>query len=77
MVLRMPQINVRLADGTDAYIKVERYDADQELQDFLNREGRFTGQWVQVDGVGEGKARYVRYEQIVQVDATVTDSRAE
>jgi hypothetical protein len=42
---------------------------DRLLEDFLNRTGRFTGEWVPIRG-GVSDMRYVRYDQIVLVEAT-------
>jgi hypothetical protein len=39
------------------------------LEEFLNRTGRFTGEWVPIRG-GASDIRYVRYDQIVLVEAT-------
>ena len=42
---------------------------DELLEHFLNRTGRFTGEWVPIRG-GVSDHRYVRYDQIVLVEAT-------
>ena len=39
------------------------------LQDFLRRSGRFEGEWVPIRG-GPTAVRYVRYDQVVLVEAT-------
>lgn len=39
---------------------------DQALEDFMSRKGRFAGEWVPI-GAGT-LTRYVRYDQIVQVE---------
>ena len=44
---------------------------DVVLQEFLNRTGRFAGEWVPIRG-GAADQRYVRYDQIVLVEATPT-----
>jgi uncharacterized protein YheU (UPF0270 family) len=41
------------------------------LEEFLSRTGRFTGEWVSIRG-GANDVRYVRYDQIVLVEATPT-----
>jgi len=41
------------------------------LEEFLNRSGRFQGEWVPIRG-GASDIRYVRYDQIVLVEATPT-----
>jgi hypothetical protein len=42
---------------------------DGLLEEFLTRTGRFTGEWVPIRG-GVSDHRYVRYDQIVLVEAT-------
>jgi hypothetical protein len=42
------------------------------LGEFLSRTGRFTGEWVQIEA-GEHN-RYVRFDQIVQVETLVDPS---
>lgn len=37
---------------------------EQALNDFMSRQGRFAGDWVAIGASG----RYVRYDQIVQVE---------
>jgi len=37
---------------------------EQALDDFMSRKGRFAGEWVPIGASG----RYVRYDQIVQVE---------
>lgn len=44
---------------------------DKLLDDFLHRTGRFEGEWVPIRG-GASDIRYVRYDQIVLVEATPT-----
>jgi hypothetical protein len=44
---------------------------DTVLEEFLNRTGRFAGEWVPIRG-GVSDLRYVRYDQIVLVEATPT-----
>ena len=60
----MAQINMKLADGSDAIL--ETSDPDGDIQRFVNREGEFAREWIQVREGGR-RVRYVRYEQIVQV----------
>jgi hypothetical protein len=50
---------------------VEGEDLDHLLEAFLNRTGRFTGEWVPIRG-GVSDHRYVRYDQIVLVESTPT-----
>ncbi|HTO24456.1 MAG TPA: hypothetical protein VMJ49_01045 [Gaiellaceae bacterium] len=42
---------------------------EQVLQDFLRRAGRFEGEWVPIRS-GAQDMRFVRYDQIVLVEAT-------
>jgi hypothetical protein len=42
---------------------------DDVLQEFLHRTGRFEGEWVPIRG-GETDKRFVRYDQVVLVEAT-------
>jgi hypothetical protein len=49
----------------------ENESLDAVLQEFLNRDGRFKGEWVPIRG-GASDIRYVRYDQIVLVEATPT-----
>ena len=48
-------------------------DADESLervlQDFLHRAGRFEGEWIPIRS-GASDMRFVRYDQIVLVEAT-------
>ena len=48
---------------------LEGEQLDRLLEDFLNRAGRFTGEWVPIRG-GTSDTRYVRYDQIILVEAT-------
>ena len=60
----MARINMKLADGSDAYLDTD--DPESDIQRFVNREGEFEREWIQVQEGGR-RVRYVRYEQIVQV----------
>jgi len=42
---------------------------EQLLADFLHRAGRFEGEWVPIRS-GASDSRFVRYDQIVLVEAT-------
>jgi hypothetical protein len=60
----MAQINMKLADGSDAVL--ETSDPDGDIERFVNRDGDFAREWIKVQEGGR-RVRYVRYEQIVQV----------
>ncbi len=60
----MSRINMKLADGSDANLETD--DPDGDIHRFVNREGEFAHEWIQVQEGGR-RVRYVRYEQIVQV----------
>ena len=64
----MSRINMKLADGSDAYLTTDNPDGD--IQRFVNREGEFAKEWIQVQEGGR-RVRYVRYEQVVQVSTLV------
>jgi len=46
---------------------IEGESLDQALKNFMSREGRFASEWVPIDAGTQ--IRYVRYDQIVQVEA--------
>jgi hypothetical protein len=60
----MSQINMKLADGSDAHLETD--DPDRDIERFVNREDEFEREWIRVQEGGR-RVRYVRYEQIVQV----------
>jgi hypothetical protein len=60
----MSQINMKLADGSDAHLDTD--NPDRDIERFVNREGDFAGEWIRVLEGGR-RVRYVRYEQIVEV----------
>jgi hypothetical protein len=59
-------LEVTLTNGQNYSIPIEKEDSmDQELELFLNREGRYAGDWVPLQKAG--RELFVRYEQIVLV----------
>jgi hypothetical protein len=50
-----------LCDGRDQRIDPAG-DAEQELRDFLDRNGAYTGEWIKLS-----QDEYVRYDEIVRV----------
>jgi hypothetical protein len=64
----MSRLNMKLADGSDAHVDTD--DPDGDIQRFVNREGVFAKEWIQVQEGGR-RLRYVRYDQVVQVTTLV------
>jgi hypothetical protein len=59
-------LEVTLVNGQNYSIPIdEGHSLRQELELFLNREGRYEGGWVPLQKAG--RELYVRYEQIVLV----------
>jgi len=59
-------LEVTLVNGQNYSIPVqEGHSVDQELELFLNREGRYADEWVPLQKAG--RDLFVRYEQIVLV----------
>ena len=59
-------LEVTLTNGQNFSIPVEAgHSAEQELELFLKREGRYAGNWVPLQKAG--RELFVRYEQIVLV----------
>ena len=59
-------LEVTLVNGQNYSIPIEQgHSADQELELFLNREGRYASEWVPLQKAG--RDLFVRYEQIVLV----------
>jgi len=59
-----------LPDRKTEFIDVAADESLAELlEEFLHRTGRFEGEWVPIRG-GASDIRYVRYDQIVLVEAT-------
>jgi hypothetical protein len=59
-------LEVTLVNGQNYSIPVEEgHSVDQELDLFLNREGRYATEWVPLKKAG--RELFVRYEQIVLI----------
>ena len=59
-------LEVTLVNGQNFSIPIEQgHSAEQELELFLKREGRFADEWVPLQKAG--RELFVRYEQIVLV----------
>lgn len=59
-------LEVTLVNGQNYSIPIgEGHSVDQELELFLNREGRYEAGWVPLQKAG--RELYVRYDQIVLV----------
>ncbi len=59
-------LEVTLINGQNYSIPVqEGHSLDQELELFLAREGRYSGEWVPLQKAG--RDLFVRYEQIILV----------
>ena len=59
-------LEVTLVNGQNYSIPIEEgHSIEQELELFLNREGRYEAGWVPLQKAG--RELYVRYEQIVLV----------
>jgi hypothetical protein len=59
-------LEVTLANGHNYSIPIEQGNSvAQELELFLNRQGRYAGEWVPLQKAG--RELFVRYEQIVLV----------
>ena len=66
-------LEVTLVNGQNYSIPIEEgHSVDQELELFLNREGRYAAGWVPLQKAG--RALYVRYEQIVLVSPKSEES---
>lgn len=50
---------------------MDGHSLDQELQDFMDRTGRFSGEWIPVKA--GPITRFVRHDQVVQVEAKLSD----
>ena len=59
-------LEVTLTNGQNYSIPIEEgQSVEQELEQFLTREGRYAGEWVPLQKAG--RELFVRYEQIVLV----------
>jgi hypothetical protein len=65
----MAKLRVRfVGEKPDEFISLPEGDSlDSLLDAFINRSGRFQGDWVEIDARGD--RRYVRYDQIIEVKA--------
>jgi len=73
MFRRMPHLKLKLLPNLHEVLVdiAEGRSPDDDLQDLLNRSGRFDSDWVEVKAAtgGDVVSRYVRYDQIVEVSA--------
>lgn len=61
-------LKLKLRDGTTEHVPLaDETIPEDELDAFVQRRGRFEGEWLEVQGV-EG-AKYLRYDQVVSVEA--------
>lgn len=63
----MNKLKLNLTDGTNAWVDLgPGADAEEELERFVTRTGRFTSAWVAIGSV-DSRPEYVSYEQVVRV----------